>query len=83
MTYYCERCLSEHESPDFVCAECEPGSLSTATLTIAVDGRRLTVEVYHVDERGIAEGVVDELADAAKRAIRQAAGERTELEEIR
>lgn len=24
MTYYCDRCLSEHESPDFVCTECEP-----------------------------------------------------------
>lgn len=23
MTYYCERCLSEHESPDFVCVDCE------------------------------------------------------------
>lgn len=83
MTYYCDRCLSEHESPDFVCAECEPGSLSTATLTIAVDGRRLTVEVYHVDEHGIAEGVVDELADAAKRAIRQAANDGAEIKETR
>lgn len=83
MTYYCERCLSGHESPDFVCTECEPGSLSTATMTIAVDGRRLTVEVYHVDEHGIAEAVVDELADAAKRAIRQAADDGAELKETR
>ena len=83
MTYYCERCLSEHESPAFVCVDCEPGSLSTATMTIAVDGRRLTVEVYHVDERGVAEAAVDELADSAKRAIRQATDDRTELKETR
>lgn len=28
MTYYCDRCLSEHESPDFVCVECEGGPMN-------------------------------------------------------
>ena len=28
MTYYCERCLSEHESPDFVCTECDGGPMT-------------------------------------------------------
>lgn len=27
MTYYCACCLSEHESPDFVCTECEGGPM--------------------------------------------------------
>ena len=29
MTYYCDRCLSEHESPDFVCVDCEGDPMAT------------------------------------------------------
>ena len=44
MTYYCDRCLSEHEAPDFVCAECEGGStagnppVARYRLTLTIDG---------------------------------------------
>ena len=29
MTYYCACCLSEHESPDFVCVDSEGGTMAT------------------------------------------------------
>ena len=29
MTYYCACCLSEHESPDFVCVDCEGDPMAT------------------------------------------------------
>ena len=29
MTYYCACCLSEHESPDFVCTDCEGDPMAT------------------------------------------------------
>ena len=29
MTYYCACCLSEHESPDFTCTECEGDPMAT------------------------------------------------------
>ena len=37
MTYYCDRCLSEHESPDFVCTECEGGPMTTMHERTAAD----------------------------------------------
>lgn len=37
MTYYCERCLSEHESPDFTCTECEGGPMTTMHERTAAD----------------------------------------------
>ncbi|WP_286697486.1 hypothetical protein [Dermacoccus sp. UBA1591] len=44
MTYYCDRCLSEHESPAFVCTECKVGATTSRPpipryrLTLTIDG---------------------------------------------
>lgn len=44
MTYYCDRCLSEHESPAFVCTECKVGATASRPpipryrLTLTIEG---------------------------------------------